>query len=69
MQSTYLAAEVRGIKQMFHAGGDVTCPRCDVAMDRRDIPPRSDVSYVRDRVWLTCPSCHATAVVDRRPGA
>lgn len=41
------------------------CPKCLVDMDIRRIPPRGDVSYVRDRAWLTCPTCGRTAVVDR----
>ena len=45
------------------------CPVCAVALDEQAVPPRADVSYVRDRVWLVCPSCHRTAVLDRRePG-
>ena len=42
------------------------CPACGGTLDERAVPPRSDVSYVRDRVWLVCPSCHRTAVLDRR---
>lgn len=38
-------------------------------MDRREVPPRPDVSYVRDRVWVVCPRCHAAAVLDRREAA
>ena len=35
-------------------------------MDARLVPPRSDVAYVRDRVWLACPACGRTLVIDRR---
>jgi hypothetical protein len=35
-------------------------------MDRRGVPPRAEVSYVRDRVWLVCRKCHRSAVFDRR---
>lgn len=68
MTRAFPVEAVRSIKRAFHTGGDVLCPRCDVTMDRREIPPRSDVSYVRDRVWLSCPSCHGSLVVDRREG-
>jgi hypothetical protein len=54
------------MERSFRAGREVVCPRCSVVMDRRRVPPRSDVSYVRDRVWLTCPSCRNTLVLDRR---
>lgn len=46
----------------------LVCPRCAVPLDRRAVPPRRDVSYVRDRVWVVCPTCHRTAVLDRREG-
>jgi cyclophilin family peptidyl-prolyl cis-trans isomerase len=42
------------------------CPRCETALDEWPISPRRDVSYVRDRLWLVCPACGATAVLDRR---
>ncbi len=42
------------------------CPRCGVPLDTRSVPPRRDVSYVRDRMWLVCPRCRRTAVLDRR---
>lgn len=41
------------------------CPRCDTALIRVEVPPREDVAYVRDRVWLRCESCGRHAVLDR----
>ncbi len=35
-------------------------------MTRREIHPRSDVSYVRDRIWLVCVGCGRSLVTDRR---
>ena len=58
-QLTALAHEVR-------RGGRAVCPECGSAVDQRPVPPRSDVSYVRDRVWLVCPTCHRSGVIDRR---
>ena len=46
--------------------GSAACPRCGGPLDEWPIPPRTDVSYVRDRLWLVCPTCHRTAVLDRR---
>lgn len=66
MPRRYPAGDVRAIERAFRAGEPVRCPRCDVSMDRRAIPPRSDVSYVRDRVWLSCPECGGALVLDRR---
>jgi ribosomal protein S27AE len=48
------------------AGGRMDCPRCGGTLDVRDVPPRSEVSYVRDRVWLVCARCGGSAVLDRR---
>lgn len=42
------------------------CPRCGEPMTLRRVPPRDEVAYVRDRLWLSCPSCGRNAVVDRR---
>jgi len=50
-------------------GRPPVCPGCGGPLDQRPIPPRADVSYVRDRVWLVCPTCSRSAVLDRRgPG-
>ncbi len=66
MPRRYSAGEARAIERAFRAGEVVRCPSCRVPMDRRAIPPRPDVSYVRDRVWLSCPDCHGSLVLDRR---
>ena len=42
-----------------------SCPRCGESLSITPIPPRSDVSYVRNRVLLECPRCCLRAVVDR----
>ena len=47
-------------------GEPLLCPKCRSAMVRRDVRPRSDVSYVRDRVWLMCERCRRTAVLERK---
>jgi hypothetical protein len=59
-------AETRELGRAFLANGPLLCPRCLVLLDRRRVPPRRDVSYVRDRLWLVCPTCRRTAVLDRR---
>lgn len=65
----YTTEQERTLAGAFHGGGALTCPACEVPMDRRAVPPRPDVSYVRDRVLLLCPSCHRTHVIDRREPA
>ncbi len=56
----------RAIGRLVREGGRPLCPTCAVTLDERAVPPREDVSYVRDRVWLVCPSCRRSTVVDRR---
>lgn len=56
----------RALRLAFREGAPLVCPLCDVALDRRPVPPRRDVSYVRDRLWVNCPSCHRRVVLDRR---
>jgi hypothetical protein len=58
--------EVRGLERAVREGAHPTCPVCAVRLDERAVLPRDDVSYVRDRIWLLCPSCRRSAVVDRR---
>ena len=41
---------------------DPPCPRCKAPMDRTEIRPRDDVSYVRRRVWLMCASCDRSII-------
>lgn len=59
-------AERRSLGAALRAGQSLSCPRCETLLDRREVPPRKDVSYVRDRVWVNCPKCHTTAVLDRK---
>ena len=58
--------EERRLAATLRQGEQPPCPRCGGSLDEWQIPPRADVSYVRDRVWLVCPSCRRTAVLDRR---
>jgi hypothetical protein len=50
----------------LRTGAPPSCPRCDVSLDVWPVPPRHDVSYMRDRVRLVCPRCLRTAVLERR---
>jgi hypothetical protein len=43
-----------------------SCPRCSGAFTLQSVPPRSDVPYVRDRIWLVCEGCGRSALLDRR---
>lgn len=63
-----LVAELRRIREAGGLDGEErpTCPRCEATMTLREVPPREEVAYVRDRLWLSCSSCGRNAVVDRR---
>ena len=57
--------EIERIRAALTRGADALCPRCDGLFDRTEVPPRDDVPYVRDRIWLICPSCGVGLVMDR----
>ena len=66
MREPFSAHEVRALFAALDGDRPLRCPRCSTPLDRHPVPPRRDVSYVRDRVWLVCPGCQATGVLDRR---
>lgn len=66
MPGTYTLEERRSLRRALVSGEPLLCPACGTFLDRREVPPRADVSYVRDRVWVVCPECHGSAVLDRR---
>ena len=65
MSEQFEPHEVDHIRAALTAGSEPVCPRCLGNFDRTDVPPRNDVPYVRDRVWLICASCGAGLVLDR----
>ena len=62
----YRGDDERTLRAAFRNGESLDCPRCMSPLDLRKVPPRNDVSYVRDRIWVTCATCHRTMVLDRR---
>lgn len=67
MPDSYSSEERARIRRALARGEEkVRCPRCVTVLERRDEPPRSQVAYVRDRIWTLCPSCGRTTVFDRR---
>ena len=65
MSEPFEPHEVESIHAALTGGSDLSCPRCGGLFDRTDIPPRPDVPYVRDRLWLICATCGTGLVVDR----
>lgn len=65
-ENVYTRDEEEGLIRALRAGRPAVCPRCDLHLVRRDVPPRPEVAYVRHRLWLSCPGCGRSFVVDRR---
>jgi hypothetical protein len=55
-----------GLREDLREGRTPRCPRCDGPLHVTALPPRSDVSYVRDRIHLHCRACRLRFVLDRR---
>ena len=66
MTEPYSHDDIRTLEASVAGGLSLACPRCSAPLDRRDMPPRRDVSYVRKRIWLVCPRCHRNVVLDLR---
>ena len=64
MPAHYSTDERHALERRLAAGRS-DCPRCGAPLEQRAVPPRPDVYYVRDRVWLLCGGCGATAVLER----
>jgi len=54
------------IAEAVRSGKRPACPRCGSSLDEWPVPPRQDVSYVRDRIWLVCGPCSRSVVLDRQ---
>ena len=61
----YTPAERQILAESLRLGAPVKCPRCGSPLDEWPVPPRQDVSYVRDRIWLVCGPCSRSVVLDR----
>ncbi|HKR08130.1 MAG TPA: hypothetical protein VJS39_02975, partial [Gemmatimonadaceae bacterium] len=65
----YTPAELQAIRAEFIGGGMAKCPRCDVAMTRREIGGGSfGLGYARQRDWLICGKCRRSAIFDVHRG-
>lgn len=65
-RANYTPEEEGRIVEALRSGDPPDCPRCGDRLEPRDVPPRPEVAYVRDRLWLACPGCRRGFVVDRR---
>lgn len=61
----FSAEEKRRVEDAHRLGEPLTCPRCQVRLDERSVPPSELVSYVRRRLVVVCSSCRAHLALDR----
>jgi len=61
----HFSVEERHALERRLASGREDCPRCGATLERLAVPPRADLYFVRDRIWLLCAGCGASAVLDR----
>jgi hypothetical protein len=65
MSNGYSREQRRALEEAARRGGPLHCPACGTELARREITPSPELPYVRRRVWLICPGCRRTAVVER----
>jgi len=65
----YTAGELQQIRDEVASGKMPLCPRCNVAMTRREIGGGSfGLGYARHRDWLICGKCRRSAIFDIQRG-
>ena len=65
----YTPGELQLIREEFTSGKTPMCPRCVVAMTRREIGGGSfGLGYARQRDWLICGKCRRGAIFDIHRG-
>jgi uncharacterized protein with PIN domain len=63
----YTAAERRALARALARGESPGCPTCGAPVTLQEVERPANVSYVRHRVWVLCPSCKRTGAVDVEP--
>jgi hypothetical protein len=68
-QAQYSQSELQQIRDEFTSHRTPLCPRCHVAMTRREIGGGSfGLGYARQRDWLICGKCRRSAIFDIQRG-
>lgn len=68
-QAQYSPRELQQIRDEFTSGRTTLCPRCNLAMTRREIGGGSfGLGYARQRDWLICGKCRRSAIFDIQRG-
>lgn len=65
-EGAYSAEEQRAILRALRERRPSVCPSCGQPLTPTAVPPKPEVAYVRDRIWILCGSCGRSLVVDRR---
>jgi hypothetical protein len=65
-RSNYSREEEERLLASLRKGLPPECPRCGARLSDQRVPPRGELPYVRDRVWLVCSACRRSVVIDRR---
>ena len=66
MKGSATPQEEKALRDDLRGGKAPSCPRCGTRLVGTPVPPRRDVSYVRDRVILNCSSCGFRVVLDTK---
>ena len=66
MSESANAREERELREDMQRGRALACPRCHAPLRSTSVPPRSDVSYVRNRVLLECELCDFLVALDKK---
>lgn len=66
MSEAATAQEERELREDVQKGRTLSCPRCHAPLRSTLVPPRPDVSYVRNRVLLECELCDFLVALDKR---
>jgi len=64
--SNYTREEEERLLEALRSGSRPACPRCGSKLAEQPVFPMDGISYVRDRIWLTCEGCHRSLVLDKR---
>jgi hypothetical protein len=66
MKGSATPQEEKALRDDMRRGETPGCPHCGTRLTGTPVPPRPDVSYVRDRVILNCSSCDFRVVLDTK---
>jgi len=63
-EGVFTREEVADLARDSREGRSLVCPRCREPLQAKAIRPRSEVAYVRSRIWWVCPGCRRSAILE-----